>query len=239
MTASFETLRHPDPAIDQQFVQLADHVNSHGGTYHRMDFGRGVVISGTYDMSRYLGHYELPATLENHSVLDAGTAAGYFALECARRGARVTAIDTADQPLLGYVLPLINADVQYRKVDIYDLTPEFGQYDVVICGSVLLHLPDPLGALRRLRSVCRKQAIVCTACPDDSETDQRGICEFVGQHAQDGDYWTYWSIGAVALRRMLHAAGFSSVESERHFTVTSEPGQTHFVVRLVVMTANV
>ena len=236
---TFETLRHSNPEMDRRLRELVERVNAQGGTYHRLDFGRGLVMRGTYDMSKYISHYHLAESLDGQRVLDAGTAAGYFALECARRGASVTAIDVWDDPLLGSFLPLLHADVKYAKKDIYDLTPEFGQFDLVICGSVLIHLPDPLLAIRRLRSVCAKQLVICTSCPPDSQTDPRGICEFVGERGVDGDYWNYWSIGVVALARMLRAAGFSNVLQEEHVTIISEPGEIQFIVPAVTVNAAV
>ena len=40
---------------------------------------------------------------------------------------------------------------------VYDLSPEpVGEFDVVYCGSLTLHLRDPVGALAAIRSVCRE-----------------------------------------------------------------------------------
>lgn len=39
-----------------------------------------------------------------------------------------------------------------------------------------------------MRSVCRYQAIISTACTADSETNPLPLCEFVGQHAAEADW---------------------------------------------------
>lgn len=193
-------------------------------------------MQGDYDMNRYVHFYHLPPVLAGKTVLDIGTASGYFALECARRGAAVTAIDVYDKPLLNDLLPLVHADVHYIRKSIYELDEAFGQFDVVICGSLLLHLPDPLGAIERIRSVCAGRAIISTTCPEDSASVSRPVCEFLGVKATDGDYWFYWSLGMVALRRMLLAAGFSKVEHEERFVLATESGRSEYVSPHVVIT---
>ncbi|MFQ5857335.1 MAG: class I SAM-dependent methyltransferase [Anaerolineae bacterium] len=187
-------------------------------------------------MTKYLHHYGVPTSLKGKTVLDIGTASGYFALECARRGGQVTAVDIYEDSILTHLASTLNVDIRYVTKSIYELDENFGRFDLVICGSLLLHLPDQLGAIRRIHSVCRDRAIIATACTPDSQTNPRPICEFLGLKASDGDYWTYWSVGAVALRNMLLASGFSRVGNEHHFTLRSEPGRTEFATPHVAMT---
>jgi hypothetical protein len=96
---------------------------------------------------------------------------------------------------------------------------------LVISGSLIVHLPDPLGAIRRLRGVCGGRTVISTVCPEN----QTGapICEFVGESQEGGAYWAYWNISAEALRRMLLAAGFDHVEHQDHFTLTPVPDHPH------------
>jgi len=235
--STFESLvRQALPDCYSKLVALVRAVNEAGGTYHQLDFGNGLVMSGDYDMYRYVRFYHLPPVLAGKTVLDIGTASGYFALECARRGAAVTAIDVYDRPLLNDLLPLLQADIRYVRKSIYELDEAFGQFDVVICGSLLLHLPDPLGAIQRIRRVCAGRAIISTTCPEESASTSRPVCEFLGLKATDGDYWFYWSLGMVALRSMLLAAGFSRVEHEEHFVLATEPGRREYVSPHVGMT---
>lgn len=109
----------------------------------------------------------------------------------------------------------------------------------MICGSLLLHLPDPLGSLRAIRSVCRDRLIVSTAYSVDSERTSRPVCDFTGNRASDGDYYHYWEFSAAALMNLLLAAGFSQVDKPRHFVLESEPGRTRLATPHVVTTARV
>jgi 2-polyprenyl-3-methyl-5-hydroxy-6-metoxy-1,4-benzoquinol methylase len=195
-----------------------------------------LIIRGDYDITKYLQFYHLPLDLQNKSVLDIGSASGYFALECARRGGKVTAIDIYDRTLLSDLLPLINADVNYIQKSIYELDASWGEFDLVICGSVLCHLPDLFGAIQRIRSICRGQTIISTACCSDSRVNPHPICEFRARKATDGNYWHFWDITATALRTMLLTSGFSEVKDINHFTLTSELDRTKFATPHVVMT---
>lgn len=226
-------------AGDARITELVDTINAAGGSYHRLDFGGGRVIRGTYDMAKYLEHYRLPDDLRGRTVLDVGTASGYFALECAARGANVTAIDMWDRSWLDELFELSTGSIRYVQRNLYDLDESFGCFDLVICGSVLLHVPDQLGAIQRLRRVTGGSAVVATSAVPDSEFETRPLCEFLGRRATDGDYWSYWSLSAAALTRMCLAAGFSQVDHVAHFVLQSEPGVAEHRVPHVVVTASV
>src|SRR3954468_6438676 len=145
-----------------EVVEFVRSVNQAGGAYHRIDFGGGLLMEGEHDMTRYLPHYGIAEDLSGMTVLDVGTAAGFFAVEFARRGADVTAIDLWDGSFQRMVFRAADVDVRYVQVDLFDLDETFGSFDVVFCGSVLIHTWDQFTAIRRLRAVCGGQAIIAT-----------------------------------------------------------------------------
>lgn len=220
-----------DPA---EFVRR---INAAGGAYHRLDFGDQLVIEGTYDMARYLPLFNLPDRLDGMTVLDVGTATGFFAIECERRGAQVTAIDVQTDRLLPRLIPTFELDIDFKVKDLYELDAAFGEFDLVICGTLLLHLPDPLGALRAIRQVAGDRLIVSTSATPDSAAQPLPVCHFYGEHAADGDYWSYWGISAAALRRMVLAAGFSRVDHVEHFDIAPEDGRSGASAPQVVLSA--
>lgn len=231
---------NPPGNITEDIRGRVGRINQAGGAYHTFSLGDDLAIEGDYDMAKYIHHYGLPPGLDGLSVLDVGTASGALAVECARRGAQVTAIDLWESPeALLVACAVFGVTVRYLQKNIFDLDHSFGQFDFVLCGSMLLHVASPLDALRRIRALCRGRAVVSTTCPDDSQNSDRPLCDFLGVHADDGDYWHYWTISAAALRKMLLASGFSSIGHEAHFVLQTEPGRVRYVSPHVVVSAAV
>jgi len=218
---------------------LADAFNNAGGCYHQIDLGDGIIINGEYDMQKVLKYYNLPHDLTGLSVLDIGTSTGFFAFEAARRGGQVTAIDIWSSETFDYIKYALELQAEYVQKNIYDLDASFGQFDLVICGSLLLHLRDIFGAIQKIREVCNGTAIVSTAAYNDPCCAQVACCEFYGARANDGNYWTYWRVNAAGLAKMLLASGFSSVSAPIHFTLQSEPSRKNYAVPHVVTSARV
>ena len=229
------------PSFDLDAARLmVRQINEQGGSYHRLDLGHGLVIDGDYDMAKYLPYYHLPRALDGMTVLDVGTASGFFAIECARRGAQVTAIDIyGDTCLLVGLSRTFALGIAYISKNIYELDSSFGTFDLVICGSLLLHLPDPVGAIRALHTVTSRRLILSTAAVPGSAKASQPVCYFFGQRAQDGPYWSYWGLSALALERMALAAGFSRVDHVEHFDLRSENGRTRFATPHVALSAHV
>ena len=207
---------------EARLEMLVEACNNNGvfGAYHQLHLTSALTIHGAYDMRRYVDFYRLP-DLTGRRVLDIGTSSGYFALECARRGGHVLAIDIWETTPVAEIARCSHIQVEYRKSDIYDLDESVvGSFDVVICGSLILHLPDPIGALRAIRRVCRGTLHISTGCPvDDRAANDRPLCEFVGAGTD-----VYWLIGTAALTRLLLSAGFARVSDVDHFTKSTEPG---------------
>ena len=228
-----DTSTHPE-----EVVEFVRRVNSDGGTYHRIDFGSGLVLDGEYDLRDYLPHYGFPSDLTGRTVLDVGTASGFFAVELARRGGSVTAVDIWDGTFQEMVYKAAGVDVKYVQKDLFDLDESFGRFDLVFCGSVLLHVWDQFNALRRLRSVCASQAIVATAVLRERWWRRKAaLAEFIGRRAEGdaGDYWVTWEPNRRALVEMMTTAGFEDVQYRGEFHLRSAPGhQGHDNVHGVV-----
>jgi 2-polyprenyl-6-hydroxyphenyl methylase/3-demethylubiquinone-9 3-methyltransferase len=93
-----------------------------------------------------LDHIDSLSHLQGKSVLDVGCGGGILAEAMAQRGARVTGIDLAEQPLKVAQLHLLEsgASVDYRNIAAEDLALAApAQFDVVTCMELLEHLPQP------------------------------------------------------------------------------------------------
>ncbi len=195
--------------------------------YHSIDLGQGVVTPGIYDHQPYLEKYGIPADLQGRTALDVGAASGFFSFELERRGAQVTAtelptwmahdfgpryapdLDPAQahtylhDPFL-FAQRALGSRVSRRLTDVYTINAaDFGTFDLVFCGSVLLHLTDPIRALWRLQSVTRGLAIICTTIDPHGPPDP--VARFTGH--ERGDTW--WLPNRAALEGMVASAGFA------------------------------
>lgn len=110
----------------------------------------------------------LPADLSGRRVLDAGCGTGAFAVEAARRGAEVVAIDVAPTliALAGERAPrdLGAGSVDFRVGDMLD--PALGAFDHVVSMDALIHY-EKADAVRALAALAgrTRESIVFTFAP--------------------------------------------------------------------------
>ena len=137
--------------------------------YHRIEVRPGVVTPGINDCQTTLRLLDLPADCSGLRVLDIGTRDGFFAFEMERRGADVLAIDFDPRAANSFALAsrLLDSRVPFRQANVYNLDPEeIGTFDIVLFLGVIYHLPDPLGALRNIRRLCRSRMYLETFAID-------------------------------------------------------------------------
>lgn len=203
--------------------------------YHTIDLGDGLVTQGYVDTRPCAARLPWPP-LEGRRCLDVGTQNGFWAFEMERRGAaevigidlgaegdsdytarqRLGAgVDTAEEGARdvsreGFELAreALGSRAQWRAKSVYELTPDdFGMFDVVFVGSLLLHLRDPILALERVRSVCREEALVFDVFDPVATLLRRAPSARL-----DGQRNWWWTPNWQALRRMIESAGFEILE---------------------------
>ena len=203
--------------------------------YHSIDLGDGVVTSGMVDTRGCVDRVPFPASLQGRRCLDVGTQNGFWAFEMERRGAiEVIGIDLPDKAARdfpgasepesrveasgedggvarrGFELAkdALGSRATWRSLSVYDLeATEVGEFDLVFVGSLLLHLRDPVGALERIREVCRGELVVFDVIdPIRTVMTRRPSARLDGRRV----WW--WTPNWQALRRMIQSAGFEIVE---------------------------
>jgi magnesium-protoporphyrin O-methyltransferase len=120
---------------------------------------RARVRAGRDEMRATLLSY-LPTDLRGVTILDAGCGTGALAVEAAKRGAKVTAIDLSPQ-LVAVARERLPAglDVTFLSGDMLD--PELGRFDYVIGMDSIIHYPtkDMINIIEALSRMATKAMI--------------------------------------------------------------------------------
>jgi tRNA (mo5U34)-methyltransferase len=177
----------------------------------------------------------LPADLTGMSVLDIGCNAGFYAIEMKRRGAaRVVGVDE-DERYLGQArlaCEVTGAEVELRRLSVYDVALLDERFDVVLFMGVLYHLRHPLLALDLIHEHVAGDMLVFQSLQRGSadaaelrddyefeETDPFHHPSFPRLHFIERQYahdWTNWWIpNRACSEAMLRAAGFR-IEKRAH-----------------------
>lgn len=182
--------------------------------YHRIEVAPGVRTPGINDSERTLAELTLPDDLSGKSVLDIGTRDGFFAFACEQRGAEVLAVDymPADRTGFQIAASLLGSRVRYRQENIYNLQVEaIGTFDIVLMLGLLYHLPDLIGALSKVRLLCRGglyvETYVCDVdFPDLADKPFAYFCQGTSLNA---DPTNYWAPTTRCVEVMLDECGFN------------------------------
>lgn len=95
-----------------------------------------------------------------------------------------------------------------------DLAP-LGTFDVVLYLGVLYHLQDPIGALRRLRTLTRGRALIETASLTVPGNEDRALWQFIEGTELNGDPTNWWVPTVEGALAACRAAGFSEVSVQK------------------------
>jgi tRNA (mo5U34)-methyltransferase len=219
---------------------LSEEVGRHRW-YHTLDLGHGVVTPGMFDHRAVVEHYPLPADLRGKRCLDVATMDGFWAFELERRGGAVTALDLADPDALDWPASLrgthertldeakaqrfalareaLGSRVERVERSVYDLGPDLGRFDLVLCSDLLLHLKDPATALERIRGVCTDTAVVVNPIKRFRFHERRPLAELDGIKS-----FEWWITNMAGLVRLIRAAGFATAEPAGTFEVPLADG---------------
>jgi tRNA (mo5U34)-methyltransferase len=213
---------------------LKERIRALAPWFHNINLG-GIWTAPDHFLGDYPGSKfrrfapHLPKDLKGKSVLDIGCNAGFYSIEMKRRGAkRVLGIDSDERYLdqarlasgtLGY------EDIEFARLDVYDVGALAEKFDLVIFMGVLYHLRHPLLALDLIRehvagdmllfqSMQRGSRHLLPVKPDYefSETEQFFESAYPKLHFIEREYcgdWTNWWVpNRACTEAMLRSSGF-------------------------------
>lgn len=167
----------------------------------------------------------LPVTVAGCRVLDVGCNAGYFSIEMKRAGAAYVlglegVSNFVDQARL--VREILGIDIDFRRLNVYDIREDLGQFDITLFLGVLYHLKHPLYALENLAKVTKgflviESAILPEAAPTASVFDYGGPMHQLGfvENKAGTEAFQNWSIPSLStLKAFLGVVGFKKIVRE-------------------------
>jgi tRNA (mo5U34)-methyltransferase len=99
---------------------------------------------------------------------------------------------------------------------VYEATPERlgGTFDLVFCGSLLMHLRDPVLALERLAALCRGRLVLAEEYSRRLDwIPKLKVAEFRGE----SPWMTWWIPTTRTWLSMVRCAGFEEVRAHDRF----------------------
>ncbi|MDQ3678565.1 MAG: class I SAM-dependent methyltransferase [Actinomycetota bacterium] len=224
-------------------MSLADDV-AEVDWYHTLVVGDGIETKGLFDIRPFVHHYGLPDDLSGKRALDVGTWDGFWAFEMERRGAEVVCLDVDDERELdipprrppqpfsdkprdaGFKLAreALGSSVQRVVCNVYDATAAaLGEFDLVFCGSVLIHLRDQFLALERIAGLVKPGGTFISAEEYEPRLD---LLPFpASRYLADRERAVvFWLPSRRTWRRMLWSAGFDEVSEHARFKLEATAG---------------
>ena len=223
--------------------------------YHTLDLTPDYTTPGWFDMRKYVGEYGIPADLTGKRVLDVGTWDGFWAFELEKRGAEVVAIDLDDERDLDWpprhrpeaynvegprgkgfhaAKEVLGSKVERVVKSVYFATPEeLGQFDLVFCGSVLIHLRDQFLAIERICNLVKPGGMFITAEEHDKIADL--LPWTMSRYRADRHAAVVYNMPSKKTwKQMLFDAGFDRVQQHGTFKMVVGTGDKQFTVPHVV-----
>jgi tRNA (mo5U34)-methyltransferase len=189
----------------------------------------------------------LPADLTNHRVLDIGCNAGYYSIECAKRGARVTSIDVdlhyLDQAeWVADVFGLKNR-IDLHHMQVYDLVHMDWKFDIILYMGVFYHLRYPVLATDIISEKTDGLLVFQSLSLGVADEHEPVVdFDFSGLEMMQQKYWpsmsfiennflgdptNWWVPNPAGIKAIFRTAGFRFLHSPGHeiYFFESEPGK--------------
>jgi tRNA (mo5U34)-methyltransferase len=185
----------------------------------------------------------LPENLSGWTALDVGCNAGFYALELARRGARVIALDREElflnQARWAARHFAFGKNIEVRQGQVYDVAHWSERFDLVLFLGVFYHLRYPLLALDILAERAKRRLVFQTLTipglevvetPADQDFNHREPMTQPGwpkmafiEKKLAGDATNWWAPNHAGVEAMLRSSGFRVVARPGHEMYVCEP----------------
>ena len=214
------TLEHaPDFHTSYSDDEVHNLLDSSSGWYHYFKFNN--IETKTYRTSLEYQMWcaqGIPLNLDGKSVLDIGANDGFYSFLCEQRGAsRVLAIDneshdyTKSHPRttnFEISKKLLNSNVEYKKMDVYDIRNLNESFDVILMFGVYYHLENVILALQNIFSKVNDVLYLSGHILETNEP----LLYYYDTSSYDPEGWSRIMASPQCLINMGKTIGFKNVE---------------------------
>jgi tRNA (mo5U34)-methyltransferase len=221
----------PPLASVHDVAEVARQVADLGPWYHDILLPGGVRTAPDHPLGDFLlemwSHISthVPADLTGATVLDIGCNAGFYSQKLAARGARVLGIDHDVRYLeqARFAAALNGLDIEFRRMEAYDVDRLGARYDYVLFLGVFYHLRHPLYALDRIARVVRHRLVFQSMIrgvpgmidvPADAGIEDTALFEhprypamYFVERSYAGDATNWWIPNESGMAALLRSAG--------------------------------
>lgn len=166
-----------------------------------------------------------PEDMTGKTVLDIGCNAGFYSLQLHNRGASVTGIEHDPRYLAQARLAaeILDADIEYIEMDVYDVDRLGRTFDYVLFMGVLYHLRHPLYALEKVVAIVRERLVFQCMLRGSEKVYPVGIdypitekkifgedgfpAMYFLEHRYAGDPTNWWVPNRAGMEAMLRSCG--------------------------------
>ena len=217
--------------------EIRQRVEELGEWFHNIDLA-GVQTApnhflGDYPSCKWRNFQQsIPADLTGKTVLDIGCNGGFYSMEMKQRGAsRVVSIDSDAAYLeqARFAALVKGFDIEFRQMDVYDVSSLRERFDLVLFMGVLYHLRHPLLALDLLyehavgellvfQSLLRGSPAIAAVKKNYPFSDESAFKKdgypsmYFVEHCYAGDPTNWWIPNRACVEAMLRSSGFRILE---------------------------
>ena len=176
---------YSDDEITKIIESVPEQSNGVFTWYHSFRFGN-VYAPGTITSLQYQMWVSslIPENLKNKTVLDIGTADGFYSFLCESRGAKkVVAVDWTEFPGFSAAHKILDSKVEFRKLIIDESNLGFAdlkqkistineikeKFDIILLFGVLYHLPNPVMIFKTLANITYEMLLMSSHIIDSKE----------------------------------------------------------------------
>jgi len=192
----------------------------------------------------------MPVDMSPYTVLDIGCNSGFYAIECAKRGAAVTAIDPdircIEQARWVAEESGVSDKITFHQMQVYDLVKTTRKFDIVFFMGLFYQLRYPLLAMDIITEKVKK-LLIFQSLNSANDTEDGLVYDFgyTREHDIEGIGWqdmtfaentfpgdpaNMWLLNSPAVKAIFRNAGFKFNSSPGHGIFFFEPDQDNLPV---------